>query len=402
MASASSQINSELTPGVVVGGGLLAGGVAAAVAATASGGGADVIVGLAVATWLATALLGAASAWVGTSLLLGWAAMGAAPLALAELVVLSEVREVMPAVLAPVLQGVGLVVISAGTTFDLARSVSRHRNDTLGREMLRQRLEDTRRMAAEDRNHDLGNALMAMEGATLTLVRRRDELPLDQQTLLAEAVAREAARVRRLTAAEADGRATIRVDLREVVDEPGAGQRRRRAGLGDDARPGRGRRGRGESSWRTSSPTTEVPSSSWCCLRPRWTHQPDASMAVASSLSRLRTSVPRLPAMVVAGPWAGMVTHGVPSTGRSVVREALAITRSTSEVVSSTSTVAPSRSSSRRSRSVRRRGSTRSAMRGGGVVDDGMTAFQHSAATATSTEWRKAPWPRPGGDRRRP
>lgn len=73
-------------------------------------------------------------------------------------------------------------------------------------------------MATEDRNHDLGNALMVLEGATLTLARLRDELTIEQQVELAEAVAREAAEVRRLTAAEAAERAATRLDLRELVD----------------------------------------------------------------------------------------------------------------------------------------------------------------------------------------
>ena len=218
VASASSQIDSRLRPRTLVPIGLAAGIAAALLGAAATRFGADLVVGLAVSTWLVILLLGGASAWTGTSLLLGWAAVGAAPLALAEVAGLPEVQAVMPPVLKPVLQGLGLVVIAAGTTFDLARSVRRHRSDTLDREVMRRTFDESRRMAAEDRNHDLGNALMALEGATLTLARLQDHLTVDQRAELAEAVAREAVRVRRLTAAEAADRATTRLDLRELVD----------------------------------------------------------------------------------------------------------------------------------------------------------------------------------------
>lgn len=218
VASASPEIDAGVSPRTVVPWGLAAGLLAGSLAFAARGGGADFVVTLAAATWFTAAVSGGARAWRGTSVLLGWTAVAATVLALAELASLREVRVVLPDVIEPLMQGLGLLVMSAGVTFELARSVDRHRYDVLDRELVRQAVEERRRVVAEDRSHDLGNALMALEGATLTLARLRDRLAPDQQTALAEAVVRGAAEVRRLTVAEASQAAPTSLELREVVD----------------------------------------------------------------------------------------------------------------------------------------------------------------------------------------
>jgi signal transduction histidine kinase len=155
--------------------------------------------------WVAAAGLGLFRA-VGTrSILLGWVAWLAVALAFAEL---SRFTAVVDAeawlVTSAGLRTSGLLLAAIGGTLSLSRRVVARRQD-LHRVTLRHAEEGRLRHDGErQRVHEVRNALMAIEGASLTLHRYGDELPEADRERLSDAMTSGFAHLRSLLATTPD------------------------------------------------------------------------------------------------------------------------------------------------------------------------------------------------------
>ena len=111
----------------------------------------------------------------------------------------------------------GLLIAAAGLVSSLSRSVLARRGDLHEVRLEREEHEREAHARHRERDHEIRNALFAIEGATLTLERYRDDLGPDDQEHLAAAVAGGIEHLRGLL--EPRRERSDPVDLRRLADE---------------------------------------------------------------------------------------------------------------------------------------------------------------------------------------
>jgi signal transduction histidine kinase len=168
---------------------------------------------LAAATWAAAAVIALARVVRIPSVLLGWVAWLALALAFAEFARFTAlIHATTWHTTASGLRTVGLLLAAIGGTSSLAhRAVARR--SALHVETLRHAEADRRRHDGErDRVHEVRNALMAIEGASLTLHRYGGDLPPEERARLADAMAGGFAHLRDLLEASSGTMDRARLD----------------------------------------------------------------------------------------------------------------------------------------------------------------------------------------------
>jgi signal transduction histidine kinase len=201
-----------VTLAVVAGVGLASWAVAVAVEGSMSAVG--LIGGLLGGTvWVAVAARCAADLRRDPDALTGWILWSASGVGLGELV--TALAGDGAGVVAPVLRAAGLFTMALGVTLDLAMHVAGRRIELLRSRAMAREVARVDRQRERVREHELGNALFAIEGAALTLARHGEALPVGTRGELAGSIARGVEHVRALTR---DRDATgVDVALGEVV-----------------------------------------------------------------------------------------------------------------------------------------------------------------------------------------
>ena len=116
-----------------------------------------------------------------------------------------------------VVRGSGMLIAAVGAALAVARTASDRRTDLLAVELQRRQFEAETASEARERRHEIGNALAAIEGATLTLERHRGRLTEDQQAELEQAVLAGTEHLRRLITSEGREELTSAWPLRDIV-----------------------------------------------------------------------------------------------------------------------------------------------------------------------------------------
>jgi signal transduction histidine kinase len=154
----------------------------------------------AAAAWSAVAVVGIHRALQGTSILRAWSAWMAVCLALsafAHLFAIVQGGDWAP--IAGTLQLVGLLVAAVGTGVGLSRSAIMRREALFAASLRHEAERQRQHTDAREHDHEIRTALLAIEGATLTLERHRDRIDTDQREHLAAAVHAGLVHLRSLT-----------------------------------------------------------------------------------------------------------------------------------------------------------------------------------------------------------
>jgi two-component system, OmpR family, sensor kinase len=187
-------------------------------------GGADRALGSAVlvALWLGGALL---HLWIGIRgrrPLHAWTGLMMAGLGMAEIsrIVLLGDADLVWSAMTEVLRVLALLCGVAGVTVELQQSFAEQRGNLM-RSMVSALTAEARIRAElaeqEERAHEARNALSAIEGATKTLERYREQLPPETREELATAVSAEIARLQRLVAKERLGAQHEPFDVQDAL-----------------------------------------------------------------------------------------------------------------------------------------------------------------------------------------
>jgi signal transduction histidine kinase len=181
---------------------------------------------------VATLHLVAAIVWVGTGTVLlrgarretclllagsGWLAIA---LALSELSRLNLLHAAPWWYVPPAgLRATGLLLAMVGVVATLARHVSERRSALESLELHHAQLQRHRDARERERSHELRNALLAIEGASLTLERSGGELAEDDQRRLSAAMVGGFSHLRRLLEPEPPPDEDVPTDLGELVTQ---------------------------------------------------------------------------------------------------------------------------------------------------------------------------------------
>lgn len=216
-AASTAEIDTRVVPHRVITWGALAALIVALVASLLVDSGREAALVVAGLVWFTAGATGGWRHWQRGSVLLGWVGVASLVVGLGEFVQLGMLGGA-PVTMGALLQVTGLGAMAVGTSFDLARVVEDHRGGRLASDLTHLWDEESRRLATEDRNHDLGNSLMAVEGAALTLAHHADQLTSEEREQLVAALVRGARDVRGLAYAALDDAELIeKVDLLELV-----------------------------------------------------------------------------------------------------------------------------------------------------------------------------------------
>jgi signal transduction histidine kinase len=155
--------------------------------------------------WLTLAALAIVRAVMGSSVLIGWVAWLALAWAVAELARFAGgFHSGNWVALSAGARGWGLLILTTGLAAHLARNVVDQRGEMHVAELHRREEDRERHERERDRVHEIRNALFAIEGATLTLERFRDDLAPEDRDELAAAVSTGIGRLREILQPKAD------------------------------------------------------------------------------------------------------------------------------------------------------------------------------------------------------
>jgi signal transduction histidine kinase len=163
--------------------------------------------------WMAVAARCAVQIRRDVAALTGWILWSAVAVGSAELMTL--ILGDGAGVVAPVLRAAGLFTMALGVTSDSATHVAARRIELLRSRATAREIARVDRQRERVRDHELGNALFAIEGAALTLARHGEALPAGTRGELAGSIARGVEHVRTLTRDRAP--TSVDVALGEVL-----------------------------------------------------------------------------------------------------------------------------------------------------------------------------------------
>ncbi len=170
------------------------------------------------ALWALVGIIGLVRAIDRRCVLIGWVSWTALAVALAEAMrFLSWMIDSAWLVDAATVRVCGLLIAAVGSVLSITRLAIGRRTDLLTVELHRRRTEAETQSDLRERRHEIGNALTAIEGATLTLERHKERLSTEDRELLEHAVLSGIEHLRRLVFDEDRSRAA-RLPLARALD----------------------------------------------------------------------------------------------------------------------------------------------------------------------------------------